>query len=225
MICHKKKIIFIHIPKCAGTSITNYYFDSPNLDWREPNYDLLFGWCPKRGIHLQHATPKQLIETNLISEENWESYFKFSFVRNPWDRAYSDFLWIKKDSRVKGTFRQYLLKMGEFDKIFSHNSEKEYRGDHLLAQTDFVNDEYLLDFVGKFENLNSDIKKINKIIVFDKIFDIHNKRRLNKYKHYSLFYTNKKKKLLENIFKYDIEKFGYHFEDLRNGLKRLNKYF
>ena len=64
MISHQHKIIFIHIPKCAGSSIKDYYFNSPQLDWKTPNYDLLYGWCPKRKIHLQHATSKQLLETD-----------------------------------------------------------------------------------------------------------------------------------------------------------------
>src|SRR5690606_31521690 len=109
--------IFIHIPKCAGSSMRDFYFDTPNLDWRTPNYELLYGWCPKRRIHLQHATPKELIETGLISQEEWNSYFKFAFVRNPWDRAYSDYLWIQKDRRVKGSFFNYLNGIGEFESI------------------------------------------------------------------------------------------------------------
>src|SRR5690606_31345973 len=115
MISHKLKIIFIHIPKCAGSSVKDYYFNKPKLDWRQPNYELLYGWCPKRRIHLQHATPKELIETELIPKEIWDSYFKFAFVRNPWDRAYSDYLWIQKDRNVKGDFKDYIKGLGEYD--------------------------------------------------------------------------------------------------------------
>jgi sulfotransferase famil protein len=224
MICHRSKIIFIHIPKCAGSSIRDFYFDDPKLDWKTPNYELLYGWCPKRRLNLQHATPKQLIEGNLITEKNWNEYFKFSFVRNPWDRAYSDYKWIKKDSCIKGTFKEYILKTGEFDKIFNDNSIKTYRGDHLLQQIEFVNDDYLLDFVGKFENLHNDITKINNHIGFNKVFDKHEKKNRKRFKHYSLFYTDTKKKLVEHKFKNDIENFGYHFEDLRKGINKLKKY-
>ena len=107
MISHQHKIIFIHIPKCAGSSIKDYYFNSPQLDWKTPNYDLLYGWCPKRKIHLQHATSKQLLETELISEQVFKTYFKFTFVRNPYDRSYSDYLWVQKDRKIKGSFKDY----------------------------------------------------------------------------------------------------------------------
>ena len=79
MISHKHKFIFIHIPKCAGSSIRDFYFDTPNLDWKIPNYDLLYGWCPKRKIHLQHATAKQILETDLVSRAVWDNYYKFTF--------------------------------------------------------------------------------------------------------------------------------------------------
>ena len=79
-------------------------FDNPKLDWKEPNYDLLYGWCPERKIHLKHATSNQLLDLGLISKEIWEEYFKFAFIRNPYDRAYSDFLWIQNDRNIKGKY-------------------------------------------------------------------------------------------------------------------------
>ena len=74
MISHKHKLIFIHIPKCGGSSINNFYFNGKGLDWKRPNYNVLYGWCPKHQIHLEHATSKQLVELNLITEEQWNTY-------------------------------------------------------------------------------------------------------------------------------------------------------
>lgn len=225
MISHKKKFIFIHIPKCAGSSIRDFYFDTPNLDWRTPNYEFLYGWCPKRRIHLQHATPKELIETGLISQEEWNSYFKFAFVRNPWDRAYSDYLWIQKDRRVKGSFFNYLNGIGEFESIMNDNTVKYYRGDHLREQVAYVLDkDYVLDFIGKFENLTSDINKINEKINFSKVFDVHEKKNTNRFNHYSQFYTGSKKRLVDKKYFKDINNLGYSFEDKRKGLNLLKKY-
>ena len=65
MISHTHKIIFIHIPKCAGSSV-EVYFKNKTFDWTKPSYKNLTGWCPKRKIHLQHATSKQLLELDLI---------------------------------------------------------------------------------------------------------------------------------------------------------------
>ncbi len=223
MISHKHKIIFIHIPKCAGSSIKDYYFDNPSVDWRKPNYELLYGWCPKRNLHLQHATTKELLETELISEENWKDYFKFTFVRNPYDRAYSDYLWIKKDRKIEDTFKNYIKKTGKFEKVLRDNTNKDYRGDHLLKQTDFFDMEgdFKIDFVGRFETLQQDIHKLNEILSYSAPFTQHSKKNKKRYNHYSLFYTASRKKLVQQIYANDLNKLNYNFEENKSGLIKL----
>lgn len=227
MISHKHKIIFIHIPKCAGSSIKDYYFDNPRLDWRTPNYKLLYGWCPKRNIHLQHATTKQLLETELISEEDWKNYFKFTFVRNPYDRAYSDYLWIQKDRKIKDSFKNYINKTGKFEKVLCDNTVKEYRGDHLLKQTDFFEKEgdFKIDFIGYFENFKKDIQELNKLLYFSKPFTQHSKKNRKRYNHYSLFYTASRKKLVEKVYANDLNQLNYNFEENKSGLIKLKNLF
>lgn len=227
MINHQHKVIFIHIPKCAGSSIKDFYFDYPKLDWRKPNYELLYGWCPKRKIHLQHATSRQLLEMNLIDPKIWESYYKFTFVRNPYDRSYSDYLWIQQDRNLKDSFRNYIKKEGAFKKVLSDNSIKEYRGDHLLNQTDFfdLKGEFELDFVGRFESLNDDISSLNKTIGIKKKFNIHAKNNKKRKKHYSHFYTGSKIKLVNEYYEKDIKLLGYSFIDMKKGLNKIKQIF
>ena len=225
MISHKLKIIFIHIPKCAGSSIKDFYFDKPSYDWKTPDYECLYGWCPERKIHLQHATPKQLIETELITLEDWNHYYKFAFVRNPWDRAYSDYLWIKKDRNVRGSFKSYIQKKGSFKDVLNNNNTMNYRGDHLIAQSEFANDErYPLDFIGKFENLKSDIKHINDQLGINSEFSKHSKRNTKKLSHYSKFYTNSNVELVQSLYSEDIKQFNYKFDDQRSGIHMLKTF-
>lgn len=222
MISHKLKIIFIHIPKCAGSSIKDFYFDKPSYDWKTPDYDNLYGWCPERNIHMQHATPKQLIETELITLKDWNHYFKFAFVRNPWDRAYSDYLWIKKDRKVRGSFKSYIQKKGQFKDVLTNTNNMNYRGDHLTAQSVFANDKhYPLDFIGKFENLKSDVKLINDQLGISSEFSKHSKQNKNKHSHYSKFYTNSNLELVQSLYAEDIIQFNYRFDDQRSGIHLL----
>ncbi|HLV40541.1 sulfotransferase family 2 domain-containing protein [Xanthomarina sp.] len=227
MISHKHKFIFIHIPKCAGSSIRDFYFDTPKLDWRQPNYELLYGWCPERRIHLQHATPKELIETNLIQKDVWDEYFKFAFVRNPWGRAYSDYKWIMLDSKVKDSFKNFIQKKGAFEKLLNDKSVKEYRGDHLRPQIEYFGDkDYPLDFIGRFENLQEDINKINDILNIAHSFNVHSKNNTkNKLSHYSKFYTDSNKKIIDNVYLEDIVALNYRFEDFRSGFDKFKKLF
>ena len=227
MISHKHKIIFIHIPKCAGSSIKNFLFDYPKLDWREPNYDLLYGWCPERKIHLQHATSNQLLDLGLISKKTWKEYFKFAFIRNPYDRAYSDYLWIQKDRNIKGKFKDYITLSGDFKKILSDNSVKEYRGDHLIQQTEFFdfNGFKKMDFIGRFENIHNDMNHLKEMLHINKRFDSHAKKSINKKTHYSYFYTNQRKQLVDKYFKSDVNFLDYTFTDKKRGIYKLKKWF
>lgn len=226
MISHKHKCIFIHIPKTAGTSINTFFVDKNTLDWQKPDYNILYGWCPKRHIHLQHATSKQLIETELISEEQWKTYFKFTFVRNPWDRAYSDYFWIMKDRNVSGSFNDYLLKERGFKNILSDHSTMSYRGDHIIPQTDFFDFHglYKPDFIGKFENFSIDIKIVLERLGLNEEFKLHENKQTKPSKHYSEFYTKSNKKLIDSIYSKDIELLNYTFEDKKSILSKLKDF-
>ena len=126
MISHKHKCIFIHIPKTAGTSIYSFFYPEVSFHFENPDYERLFGWCPKRKLHMQHATSKQLLETELITEEEWNTYYKFAFVRNPWDRAYSDYMWMQEFTNVKGSFNAYINREKVFKNILNDKSNNKY---------------------------------------------------------------------------------------------------
>lgn len=226
MISHKHRCIFIHIPKCAGSSIFKYFIDDVAVNWKVPNYDVLYGWCPERNLHLQHATTDQLIETGLISRDVWESYFKFTFVRNPYDRAYSDYLWVQKDRNIFGSFKDYILKKGVFKDVLLDNNNKNFRGDHCWNQTDFFYSEgdLAVDYVGRFENLKSDFSFIQKKVGINKPFHKHEKKNDSRYGHYSKFYTKSKKELVENVYRKDLEKLNYSFDEKKKYLLAFKKW-
>lgn len=227
MISHKYKCIFIHIPKTAGSSINSFFHPEAKFHFENADYDRLFGWCKKRRLHMQHATAKQLLETELISQEIWNSYFKFTFVRNPWDRAYSDYLWMMKFAKVKGSFKDYILERGAFESILNDNTKNSFLGDHALCQKDFfdVSGTYELDFIGRFESFDVDIAEVLHRINIPKKFDKNLNKSKRKYKHYSHFYSNIKRDLVYSKYKDDVDLFNYSFDDKREGLYKLKKFW
>ncbi|WP_179346229.1 sulfotransferase family 2 domain-containing protein [Winogradskyella ursingii] len=217
MVFHKQKCIFIHIPKCAGSSILKFFEPETKFYNDQPDYNILYGWCPDRKIHLQHATSKELLETNLIDQQTWDNYYKFTFVRNPWDRAYSDYLWMKKELKTEGPFKDFLLQRGNFKKRLTKKNI-DFRGDHLYPQTDFfdINGKYEMDFVGRFEFFNQDISFIISQLNLNRKFDVHVNKSKSRFNHYSKFYNKKKKNMVAQLYAKDIEKLNYSFEERKN---------
>jgi hypothetical protein len=91
MISHKHKTIFIHIPKCGGTSVEVLFLNDLGITFLErscfvmfPNSNEKVG--PKR---LSHLTASEMINNHFISQELFDNYYKFAVVRDPFERAKS----------------------------------------------------------------------------------------------------------------------------------------
>lgn len=225
MISHKYKFIFIHIPKCAGTSVSTFLNEGKKLSWKEPNYELIHGYCPKRRIFMQHATADQLLEMESIPENIWESYFKFTFVRNPYDRAISDYNWLKKDQNIKGNFKDYLNSKGVFKKYLEDKGELYYRGEHKYTQTSFfdIEGKLQMNYIGRFETIDSCMVNILNKLGGDKRLIGHENKSDKNLSHYSHYYSNSAKTLIDDIYFEDLKKLNYNFEDRRKGIRQLLK--
>jgi chondroitin 4-sulfotransferase 11 len=200
VISNKHKFIFVHIPKCAGTSIEFSLNGSAYVKWDAHNK-----------IWVQHATAEQIKK---LYCQNYEDYFSFTFTRNPWDRAISDYFWMKKDLSIEDSFKNYLLLENNFNtpNLRYPHLNMTGRGDHILAQSDFIlnsNGDRIVDFIGTFENLQEDFN-----IVCDKI-GIPRKQlpHTNKTKHrnYTEYYDEETKQIVAQKYAKDIEYFGYKF--------------
>jgi len=204
MISHEYKCIFIHIPRTAGTAIEKWICGD---DW----------WnIEKETKHLLASQAKK------IYREYWDSYFKFSFVRNPWDRmvsclnAYEDFF--KLTYKGSLNFDEYKKEFGypitvENDYRFSKRGEILQDRHHEHCVYSNILDEEL-DFIGKFESLKKDIKIIQKKLNIKKDFPFTSKEGASKRKkHYQHYYNEIGKKDVEDMFRKDILRYNYKFNN------------
>ncbi len=224
MISHEHKCIFIHISKCAGTSIEK----GLGLKNRELNYEMLYGWCPENRLYLQHATPQELLNFGYIDRETWDSYYKFVIIRNPWDRAYSDYLWSIANEGLYDSFVNFLEGVGKFKESLS--KEKDHNiSDHLYAQRDYFNVdglEIVYDKIIRFENIKDGLSELaNELSIPSEAFKKQENVNKKRFQHYSLFFTATRKRIVNKIYAKDIEYLNYSFEDKRGILDAIKARF
>lgn len=207
----KYNTVFFHIPKTAGTSIIEA------LDLEIVELVNLNGYEYDR----YHVTPAQALRYNPIENLSIENAFKFSFVRNPWDRLVSGYfnIWHK---RFK-SFDEFLMVVENVVKREENGEEivlNEYVPDwhkekpgieaHWRPQYHFTqfNGNTYVDFIGRFENLQEDIAVVFSKLNVNKTL---NKKNSSEHKHYRKYYNRKTKKLVSEIYKKDIEIFDYKY--------------
>lgn len=142
------KCIFIHVPKTAGKAIN----------------ESLFG----------HETSYHKPITYFI--DHWSKpiiwwYFKFAFVRNPYDRLISTFAYYKgggeseRDATNSEELLGNLFDVNDFVDLFLGKHKGTFFETHLRPQHSFLVDEekqIRMNFIGKFESLEEDYKKVAK---------------------------------------------------------------
>jgi hypothetical protein len=192
-----KDIIFVHIPRTAGTSIAN-----------------ALGIYKK---HHRHFFARKYIAIR----PDWDDCFKFSFVRNPWDRAVSLYA---HQTKCSNSFKDWLMDIVKRDGHPKIRKKEWVLRDKMAStggsslpwkcQTDWLvnnSGQLCMDFIGKFENLNVDIKKIEQIIGRKILLPHHNKTDRLPYQHY---YDDETRKIVADWHRKDIENFGYKFESM-----------
>ena len=208
-IDHDRKFIFIHIPKCAGTSMESV------------------SWCRGQG----HSTIRDAYMRSRSDHHsfNFQKYYKWCFVRNPWDRAFSawDFH-IKLKQQGINTFEKFInILHKEKHKIsnlphisWGSSVERPYIngfGDiqriHFFPMLPLLklDNKIHMDFIGKYESIQKDWIKIRNTVAPDQdtaLPHFHNRKDPEPY---ASHYTAPLRDKVGEIYQEDIEYFNYKF--------------
>jgi hypothetical protein len=138
--------LFVHIPKCAGTSVVDALFGQPV------------------GNHRSIASLRMA-----FSADEYRRMFKFTFVRNPWDRLVSTFFYLRAGGQGEED-RAWADRLGlpgmDFRSFVMEVLSEEMLGRayHFRPQAQFVtlapDRPVEMDFVGRFETLARDFEHI-----------------------------------------------------------------
>ncbi len=179
MISHKHKFISVHMNKCAASTM-EYVL--------KPYCDITVG---------KHAN---LLTQIKMSNKN---YFKFTFIRNPWDKMVSQYHFNSKDFFPQGIeFKKYIEEFYKGKKVSNLNP---LHHPWLVDETGKI----CIDYVGKFHNIQKDFDNIATILNLPKI-DLPIKNA-TKHAHYTEYYDSESREMVADVFKRDIELFNLNF--------------
>ena len=199
MINHKHKFIFVHIGRTGGSSIEHILNPTVNLDTNKRTKNT--GNTAFKGKHMF------AVKYKTKHRKEFDTYFKFAFVRNPWDREVSSFKWFKLALNRDITFSEHIKRRNSTKEGGKLGSINKMGFNRWLCD---ANGENLLDFVGRFEDLQHDFNIIcDKIKIPRQQLPHTNK---TEHRHYTEYYDDETKGLVAERYKKDIETFGYEFK-------------
>ena len=194
---HAHRAIFIHVPRTGGTSTSRALGTSP-----------LHFTCAR------YAT---------FDRGAFDRYFKFGFVRNPWDRLLSAFsqlraspqrshssdpaVWSRANLARYENFEEFVLSLRDpriRRRIMSHG--------HFRRQLNWLSlpgsGRSAMDFVGRFESLASDFNAIAERLSLDATLPVIG---ASSHPPYRQAYSPAMRDLAANLYRADIEAFNYEF--------------
>ena len=207
LISKKHNFIFIHIYKNAGTSITDALkpFSTTKcvrvVSRMLSKISIITPFNPQP--FPQFVKASDII--NAMGKEVFDTFFSFAIVRNPWDWQVSLYKYMLNNTKH---YQHDLIKThGNFENYIKWRCENEVR-----FQRDFIyseDGELLVDFVGRFENIDAHFKQICSCIKVSTTLPKLNMS--NETKPYQEYYSLETKDLVRQTFDVDIELFGYEF--------------
>lgn len=143
-----------------------------------------------------------------LGESRFKEYFKFAFVRNPWDRVVSEFFWRKlRPNRIQfKTIYEMLLF------IENGNCEINDLNRHLEPQYKMICDasqNVLVDYIARFEDYGEEIHTIFKKIALEPPAMIPKENSSIRKPYYNFYLNTQERKLIEKIYENDIALFNY----------------
>lgn len=187
------KFIFVRVPRTASSSM-----EKSLEKYHVKKYDKL---CNIPGsLKLSHIDIKALKNRNY---DILNGKFKFAFVRNPFDRLVSYYHYYSK--RIKN-FRIFIMKyLLNGDKLSSRNFW--YDQSYWLTNESGKID---VDFIGRFENLEDDFKKICEMIEIP-YTPLPWLKKSKGRSHYTKYYDSKLIKIVKDKCRKDLELFNYRY--------------
>jgi hypothetical protein len=231
IVSHKYKFIFLKTRKTAGTSIEialskfcgnedivtpitpedeeirrnlgypgprNYVIPFRRYGWNDWYKWSRFGTRPEFYNHMPAGQIRQW-----IGKKTWDSYYKFCFERNPWDKAISLYYFLQRTEKTKVPFEEFLYQV-----------DKNQLSNFPIYT---LNNQIAVDHVGLYENIEQEIKKISEQLGFP--FNLELPRAKQAFRKdrrpYQEIIGEEEKQYIRQICQKEIALFEYSFDGIQ----------
>jgi hypothetical protein len=208
------RFIFIHVNKVAGTSVKRALEHLGNKPSRTPLSKLKskLGLASdyRQRFYPVHTYASQLQQE--LPQSVFDEFFKFAFVRNPWDWLVSTYHYLGHTPTHRHHRR--VAAMTSFAEYVEFEITRDKR-----SQATFVGNgkDIIVDFVGRYETLEEDFSVVCQRIGVDAPLPHANKVQHRDYRKY---YDDALIEKVGEHWRQDIDLFEYEFDGLRPGAER-----
>jgi hypothetical protein len=173
IISQSRRFVFVHVPKSAGTSITRLLAKLTTYRDLEvggtPMGEAMQRFCKKRFGLSKHASAAEI--RAVMGEADWQAFFRFAIVRNPYTRAFSSFNYLHRQlplGALSGLApMKQLRQFGDFVRSDYFRSDATDR--ILEPQTLWTGSApaAMLSFIGSVEDIEADTARVLRQIAAD----------------------------------------------------------
>jgi hypothetical protein len=222
IVSHHKQFIFVHLPKTGGTAVNRVLQKETesmhqkalrklkNLPfWLWPGYNGAGFITPRIS---KHAKAREI--RDVLGDDMWETYFTFTFVRNPWDLMVSSYKWWLQKAYIWPHLKRRIdvIKGLSFPQFIRTEFGMKMINEHYGDMYDWLVDEegrVIVDHVGKYEHLQEEFTMIGQKIGL-KRFKLPQVNITHR-DHYRAYYDDATRELVARRFIKTIEAFDYKF--------------
>jgi len=191
----ENRCIFVHIPKTAGISVA----------------ESLFGYLP------YHYTSRDY--KRIYGRRTFWRYFKFAFVRNPWDRLFSAYRFLMaggwNDDDRRWATENIMAFEGFTDFVERWLTRASAQSMiHFRPQWQFVCSRQArieIDYLGYLETIEEDFAHVCRRLGVEARLQHKNASATADYREQ---FTDRARSVVEEVYREDIELFGYRFDGI-----------
>ena len=239
LVSHRKKFIYTKTIKTAGTSVESYFeqYCMPEGEWKESHsreeYVSETGIIGYRGPNRKgltwynHMPARKILK--LVGPDIWESYYKFTVVRNPFDKLISEYFMLdyrKKNrsliEKISAMKRRILKRESPIDRVKGKTEVERFRswiqegGGSIDRDKYIIGGQVCVDYFIRFDDLHEGLKHVcNNLRVpfeYSRIPKFKSGYRHQKIKIHD-YYSKEIELIVKKKYAWELERFGYSLSE------------